>query len=298
MRKERSSEYEGGFVPIAEGMLLEILAEGKMEKAGHKNLMRVFAAIAEKKKARSKKLDLYRIANCMADKPGIRRLTKTEIAALKLRVEQIAERAKKVGRVRKRPVSRKVLQAIAQGRLSPSECIVALFYASKRITQVKPLERLKEGERYSRFKYGEIQELTGIEKARVGEAVKKLEEKGFLQVLEAHQQNVNLYGLLFTDGWLISLFRKTVKAIKDTGKTLVNAIKTATPMRQKSRSAHNKTAGLIKENIKTPMEKKKDSSILDSLSELEGSSLPFSDSLLSLGKKILTAKENEIPQTA
>ncbi len=260
MRKKSNPEYQGGYVPIHEAVLLEIISQYRNQKAGFKVLARVFAAMTEKTALRTEsKVDLYRIVNCKATENGCRRLSQAQIEKAVQKVGEITNSAMKRTVRRKRPVARKLLRAIAQGRLSPSECIVLLYYSSRRITQEKSMYRLNREERYGRFKYGELQELAGIEKARVGDAVASLREKGLLHVVEVHQKNVNAYGLCFVDGWLISLFRTMGECVGKVVKEVVSvAKKTATPYREKSNTPHAKTAGLIKKNPKTSKKEKKD----------------------------------------
>ena len=254
-------EYKGGYAPIHEAILLEVIAESQAKRAGFKTFARVFAAMCEKKALPEKsKVDLYRIINCKAGSKGCRRISQSEIDRVSARVREVAKAAKRSPVRRRRPVSRQVLQAIAQGGLSASESLVLFFYASRRITQSKAMKRLNESERYGRFKYSELQELTGIERARIGEAVSKLREKGLLHVVEVHQSNVNAYGLCFVDGWLISLFRTMQECVRRVVQSVVSALrKTATPPAKKSTPSTHKTAGLINKNIKTSIKENKNS---------------------------------------
>lgn len=293
MCKKTKREYQGGYVPVHEAVLLEVVAAAREHRAGYKCLVRVFAAICEEKALKEgSKVDLYRIVNCQTAKKGLRRLSTRHIEDAAVKVRELAEAAKERPERRKRPVSRKLLRAIAQGRLSACEAIVALFYASRRISQSRDLERLNPEERYARFKYSEIEEVTGIGKSRIGDAVAKLREKGILHVVEVHQSNVNAYGLCFVDGWLISLVRTMVEC----GKRVISAVKravrnrTATPLVEKSNAAGDKTATLTKKNIKTKKEEKKilSSNKNDSLQEV----------LARLKRHYEVFSEDSIPQTA
>lgn len=258
--KTTNKEYRGGYVPVHEAMLLEIVSKHREQRAGYKTFVRVFAAMCEKKAVGTKsKVDLYRIVNCKSAENGCRRLSHSEIEREVKRVEKAVESARLRPERRKRPVSRKVLQALAQGKLSTSEAIALLFYASRRITQTKRMQRLNEDERYSRFKYSELQDVSGMEKSRIGEAVARLKERGLLHVVEVHQSNVNSYGLCFVDGWLLSLFRTMAEGARRALKKASTAIKkTATPLREKSNAPDMKTATLRKNNIKTLIKEKKE----------------------------------------
>ena len=292
MTNAKNTEYHGGYAPIHEAMLLEVIAQNRTQRAGFKTLVRVFAAMAEKQKQKAgSKVDLYRIVNCKSSEKGIRRLSGTEIAASEIRVGEIAEQAKSRPERRKRPVSRKVLRAIAQGRLSASESILLLFYASRRITQSKEMQRLLSEERYARFTYSEVKELSGLEKSRTSEALAKLKEKGLLSSVEVHQSNVNVYGLCFVDGWLISLVRRIWQSTAETVDKAISTIKkTAMPLLRNSNGDSYKTAMLRKKNIKRITEKDKD--------ELKKHSESMEELFERLKKRCLVSESEIIPQTA
>jgi hypothetical protein len=97
-----------------------------------------------------------------------------------------------------------VLRHIAQWRSTSNEAVVLLYYMARRVRQAKPLERLKAGERYARFTYGELEELSGIPRANVSRAVTRLKDRGWLNTVDVAKQNENVYGQLFVDGALIS----------------------------------------------------------------------------------------------
>ncbi len=295
MRRTVNREYQGGYVAIRESILLELIAHYRKRKAGFKDLVRVFAAIHEKKGLpKGSKVDLYRIINCKANQRGCRRLSHSRIITMVQEVRSIVTAAEEASpKGRKRPVSRKALQAVAQGRLSASEALILLFYASRRITQSKEMQRLNEEERYGRFKYAELRELTGLEKARIGEAVSKLCDKGFLHVVHVHQSNVNAYGLCFVDGWLISLYRTMRECIRKVAQKVASAVKkTATAVREKSTTPLHKTAGLKNSNLKTSIQKKKDFELK------KGKHESWQDTLARLRKKCDLMQAGSIDQPA
>ncbi len=237
------------------------------------------------------KVDLYRIVNCKSMEKGCRKLTQRKIDELTVTVKEVAKKSKGSGSQRRRPVARKVLQAIAQGRLSVSECLVLLFYSSRRISQLKTRAKLKKDERYGRFRYCELGTLTGIEKSRIGEAIAKLRKKGFLHVIRVHQANVNRYGLCFVDGWLISLYRTMRECVTQAGKAVMKLVKkTATARLKISNALPHKTASPINKKIKRSNKKKK-ACILN-----ENESL--AETLARLKTRCLAIEQNVIPETA
>ena len=108
---------------------------------------------------------------------------------------------------RPKAVSRRALQHIAQGRCTKVEAVVLLMYFARRISQVKAMQKLEEGERYSRFTLRELEQLSGSPKANLSRALQKLRHKGILGTVEVAKQNENQYGLLYIDGPLLSLVR-------------------------------------------------------------------------------------------
>lgn len=291
MKTKKSKEYQGGYVPIEEGLLHLIIGEYKNKKSGYKNLVRVFSAICEKKAVKNEKVDIYRIINCKSKEKGARRLSKKLIDENLNKLKKLIDTPIKPSLKRKRPVARKVLRQIAQGLISPSEAIVLLYYASKRITQVNNMKRLNQDERYARFKYADLKEHTGLEKSRIGEAVTKLKEKGLLHVVEVHQSNVNTYGLCFTDGWIISLYRVMAECVKKVVSVVKNKVnKTATAVKEKSNAICNKTAMLKKKNIKTLNKKIKNSNFEKKET--------WNETLDRLKKKCKLIEGEVIPQTA
>jgi hypothetical protein len=175
-------------------------------KAGKlkRNELRVFAARLEETALHEKsRVELARILNCNSGMKGVRRLRDSEIRGAGNTLDawlgtEAAESSRPV------IVSRRVLRHIAQGRSTSNEAVVLLYYMARRVRQAKPLERLKAGERYARFTYGELEELSGIPRANVSRAVARLKDRGWLNTVDVAKQNENVYGQLFVDGALIS----------------------------------------------------------------------------------------------
>lgn len=214
MRKVESVdhlEYRGGYSLVEESDLLAIIAAYREGKA-KKDTLRIFAGEIEKQAIHEKsKVDLRRIVNCKAALKGIKRLRQGEMKRAGETLALIKENRPK-GKARLKAVSRVGLRAIAQGRLSCSEAIVFLMYSAKRISQRKPLRRLLDKERYARFTYGDLSELSGIPKANICRAVAALKREGLISTVWVVRQNVNHFGLLFVDGPLLSLIPGAVTA--------------------------------------------------------------------------------------
>lgn len=189
---------------MAEAELLALMAA--YQRGGiRKDHLRVWAARHEQSALHGRsKVTLDRILNCKAAEAGLKRLRSGVIQAAGTTLDQQVEKPTG-GSHRRRAIARPVLRAMAQGRLTCTECLVCLMYALRRIRQRKALCRLLPNERYARFTYGELQELCGVAKANLSRAVALLREKGLLSTVWVVKQNENQFGLLFVDGPLLSL---------------------------------------------------------------------------------------------
>lgn len=98
-----------------------------------------------------------------------------------------------------------MLKHAARGGSTSNEFIVMLYYCMRRMRQQARRDRLQDNERYARFKYGELEAVSGIPRANVCRAVARLKAKGILNTAWVKKQNENVYGLLFVDGALVSL---------------------------------------------------------------------------------------------
>lgn len=221
-------EFRGGYALVTESALEAVISgyrDGKLSK----DEIRVFAARAEKSALHAKsKVDLTRILNCKASLEGVKRLRSGAIARAGACIDSTLKAAQ-CGSQRRKCVSRRVLRTIAQGKLSCTESIVLLMYCRKRITQVKAMKRLESGERYARFTYRELEELSGVSRANISRAVTSLKAKGFLSTVWVVKPNENEFGLLFVDGPALTLIKT---APKNREKPPMN--EKATPPAQKS----------------------------------------------------------------
>ncbi len=256
-------EFRGGYALVTESALEAVIAgyrDGKLTK----DSIRVFAARGEKSALHSKsKVDLSRILNCKATLAGVKRLRCGVIDRVGETIDSILK-ASQQGSQRRKCVPRRVLRTIAQGKLSCTESIVLLMYCRKRITQVKAMKRLETGERYARFTYRELSELTGISSANISRAVSSLKTKGFLSTVWVVKPNENEFGLLFVDGPALTLIKT---APKNRENPPVN--EKATPPAQKSNAPVIVLTTLKKEDPKREIQREKAESSLDKKLEWE-----------------------------
>jgi hypothetical protein len=248
-------EFRGGYA-LTGSYALEAAITGYRDGKLNKDSLRVFAARCEKGALHAEsKVDLARIVNSKAKLEGVKRLRRGLIERAEDTLGQLLTEAPQ-GTERRKGVSRRALRVIAQGRLTCTESIVLLMYFSKRITQVKALKRLEEGERYARFTYGELEELSGISKANISRAVTSLKAKGWLSTVWIVKPNENQFGLLFVDGPLLTLIPVAAKA--DRSKPPVaNVNESATPPAQKSITPVIKLPTLRKDDPKREILKRK-----------------------------------------
>lgn len=203
-------EFRGGYALVTESAL-EAIITGYRDRTINKDSIRIFAARVEKSALHSKsKVDLQRILNCKASLEGVKRLRGGVIDRAGVLIDSALNAARQ-GSQRRKCISRRVLRTVAQGKLSCTESIVLLMYCRKRITQVKAMKRLETGERYARFTYRELEELSGISRANISRAVSSLKAKGFLSTVWVVKPNENEFGLLFVDGPALTLIKTAPK---------------------------------------------------------------------------------------
>lgn len=200
-------EFRDGFAVTTKVEVMAVIA-GYRERRLKRNELRLFAARMEQKALHKKsKVDLARILNCKSGANGVRRLSNSPIAAAGSALDSalLEQQRASSGPSRAVLIARPVLRHIAQGRCTSNEAVVLLYYMVRRIRQSKSLQRLKPGERYARFTYGELQRLSGIPRANISRAVARLKRRGWLNTVDVAKRNENVYGQLFVDGPLVSL---------------------------------------------------------------------------------------------
>jgi hypothetical protein len=242
-------EFRGGYA-LTPSHELEAIITGYRDGRINKDSLRVFAAQREKAALHAEsKVDLSRILNSKAELEGVKRL---RLGLIKRAGDTLAQLLKDSprGNERRKCVSRRTLRAVAQGRLSCTESIVLLMYFLRRIPQVKSLKRLEDGERYARFTYGELEQLSGISRANISRAVASLKAKGFLSTVWVVKPNENEFGLLFVDGSLLSLIPQAAKADRSKAPERPQMNESTTPPEQKSMPPLIDLATLRKEDPK------------------------------------------------
>ena len=244
-------EFSGGY-SLFSTTGIEVIIRGYKSGLIRKDDLRVFAARGELSVLPEKsKVDLNRIINCKASLEGVKRLRCGVISRAGDCLDALLKNSPE-GKERRKCVSRRALRAMAQGRLSCTESIVLLMYFRKRITQTKPLKRLEPGERYARFTYGELEELSGISRANISRAVASLKSKGLLSTVWVVKPNENAFGLLFVDGPLLTLIKGA--ASKDRSQPEVH--RKATPPAQNNNTPVINLTTLINLNPKSEIKKK------------------------------------------
>jgi hypothetical protein len=249
-------EFRGGFALLKKSEA-EAIITGYRDGLVKKDTLRVFAAMKEKGALHAKsKVDLSRITNSKSEKKGLKRL---RVGLIERERERLASLLKTPPEAteRRKCASRRALRAIAQGRLSCTESIVLLMYFAKRITQVKPLKRLEVGERYARFTFRELEELSGISRANISRAVASLKAKGFLSTVAVVKLNENQFGLLFVDGVLLTLIPGAARRDRSKPLAPVRVHEKATPPLQFNNSPVIKSATLKKDYPKREILKNK-----------------------------------------
>ena len=276
-------EYRGGYALVSERDLISVI-QGYKHGTLKKDALRIFAALLEKSALHEKsRVDLCRILNCKAREKGIKRLRAGEIAEGEAALQRALQPATEAtGRFK--AVSRVALRAIAQGRVRCTEAIVFLMYSARRISQRKPLKRLLPDERYARFTYRELSELSGIPRANISRAVSRLKRQGFLQTVWVVKQNENQFGLLFVDGPVLTL---VAGATADRSRPH----KSTTPSTQINTAPAIKLPTLKNSYPKTDMKKNNELEV----GRREGN---FSDDWLRIMERARVMKENLTEQAA
>lgn len=239
-------EFRDGYKLINEceiDAMLSAFREGKVRK----NEWRVFSALHEKSALhKESNVDLYRAVNHGTHIKGVKRLSHKEIDAAKQVVEQTI---KDCGDGQKKPVARKFLRYIAKGSASKAEAVLLLFYCKRRIRQPRQYDRLAKNERFARFTYRVLAELTGLRRATLCEGLARLVNRGLLNTAPVSKKNENFYGMLYIDGTIVSLSRNNAQ-----NRPYREKVKTVTPIEVKRNAPQKKTVTLINKDPKTKIE--------------------------------------------
>ena len=209
------NEFAGNYAVAFREELNAVIAAYRDRMVG-KDELRVFAAMLESRALHAKsKVDLHRIIN--AKRSVARSLSSARIEAIARKLDALFAGVPRDGK--QVAVSRKMAKHIARGMAACSEAVVLFYYCLRRVKQTIRRELLLEGERYARFRYAKLSELSGCARATLCRAVARLRRSGYLETVEVHQLNENDYGCLFVDGPLVSLVCPTGRGVGRQPKT-------------------------------------------------------------------------------
>lgn len=194
-------EFVGNYTIALREELLAVIGAYRQRLLG-KDDLRVYAAMLERRALHAKsRVGLCRIVN--AQRSVAHGLSRHRIEGIERSLEGLMAAVPQGGK--KVAVSRRMVQYIARGRATCSEAVVLLFYCVRRLKQRRRLDCLREEERYARFRYQVLSELSGCGRATLCRAVARLRQRGYLQTLKVQKLNENAYGCLFVDGPLVSM---------------------------------------------------------------------------------------------
>lgn len=234
-------EFKDGFalIDVAE---LDAIFEAYRAGRIRKNELRVYAGLYERSRLhKDSRVDLYRIVNHKTKTKGIKRLSHKEIDAAANVVSEVCSAI--TGGPRK-AVARRFLRYIARGSATNAEAVMLLYFCKRRIRQTRPLILLNTKERYARFTYRDVSEATGLRRATLCDAMKRLSHRGLLSTVEIAKQNENALGMLYIDGSAVTLVRSREEYVHKTQKTV-------TPMNRNRNATSKQTATLRKDYPKT-----------------------------------------------
>lgn len=194
-------EFAGNYTLAYREEVLAIIRAYR-DRRIRKDDLRVFAAVLEERALHGKsRVDRRRVINSRASITHA--LSSSAIREASTRIEAITKECSWTGK--RVAIAREMVRYIAQGRATCTEAMVLLFYCLRRIKQLRRRELLQEGERYARFRYRDLSELSGCGRSSLCRAVGGLREAGLLEVVRVQQRNENANGNLFVDGPLVSL---------------------------------------------------------------------------------------------
>lgn len=190
-------DYRGGYARTTD---LDALFEAIKAKKILKNELRYFCAKLEYEEARGA-VSIDQIINT----PGKRRFTSGEQERCKLSLIQSLVKDPKERELTAK-IPRKFLKVAAKGRLKMSEMITALFYFRWRMPQRRRRTSLLRGERYARFTYALVEQVTGLARATVCVALQMLRNNKLISIVWRPMYEIKKFGLLFVDGPALNLY--------------------------------------------------------------------------------------------
>jgi hypothetical protein len=201
-----SLEFKGGYA-LFKATELEVVLSAYRDQKINAHTLRVYAAQYEHAviEARGSKASLARIINGRLNPLTINHLSDSEISeALKKLRELLDPLAPQPERPK--PVSRIALRAIAHGQLTVAESLVIFAYFSRRLVQRRPGHSIRQGQRYARLSYSDLESLSGVDRALLARAVCSLCAKGWLTLVPVtNKESEARYGLCCVDGNILSI---------------------------------------------------------------------------------------------
>jgi hypothetical protein len=196
-------EFRGGYAVVRRAEL-EAIMDAHRERRLGKDRMRVFAAMLEQRALHERStVDMHRIVN--AQHTVARRLRPSQVERLEGECRELLSAVPQSGK--RVIVSREMLRYIARGRASCSEAVVLLCYCMRRKRQdpKRPMGSLRDGERYARFRYSWLAELSGCGRSTLCRAVARLRRCGLLQTRPIQKWSEDRHGCVFADGSHVTL---------------------------------------------------------------------------------------------
>ncbi len=234
-------EFKDGFalIDVAE---LDAVFEAYRTGRIRKNELRVYAGLYERSRLhKESRVDLYRIVNHKTKTKGIKRLSHKEIDAAADVVSEVCSGV--TGGLRK-AVARRFLRYIARGSATNAEALMLLYFCKRRIRQTRQLVLLNQKERYARFRYRDVSEATGLRRATLCDAMKRLSHRGLLSTVKIAKQNENALGMLYIDGFAVTLARSGQEFNGSREKSV-------TPVKQNRNATTKQTVTLRNDDPKT-----------------------------------------------
>jgi hypothetical protein len=200
-QKLERAEFAGNYT-LAHREEVHAIIRAYRDRRLRKDDLRVYAAILEERALHgASRVDRARVINSRAS--VTRALSTSAIRRASSRIKTVTAACSGTGK--RVAIAREMVRYIAQGRATCTEAMVLFYYCLRRIKQLRRRELLQEGERYARFRYRDLAELSGCGRSSLCRAVGGLREAGLLEVVRVQQQNENANGNLFVDGPLVSL---------------------------------------------------------------------------------------------
>jgi|GEM_PF-4553663 len=200
--KMRAHEFKGGYALLYADDLEAILHAYRDTQLDW-NTLRVYAASHEQIEGAAKGIEvsLPKILHTKAPPEGVKRLEDHDITTAQATLDRLLGATHTRPSKRRKPAARRALRAIAQGRLSAPESIILLVYFSRRLIKERHGHQVREGQRYARFSYTQLEEITGIARAHVARCICSLCANGWLTTVTLEdKENESKYGACFIDG--------------------------------------------------------------------------------------------------